>query len=387
MVGYHRARVPLTLAIAKTDLTVQGQVHLCGRSSHANRRDLLLDVERQGARLDQIEQCAFRIAGRHHQRRFDEAPALDLYSADRSAVETDPSDLGRQRDFTTGRFEGLLQRLRQSSRAPFDICATHTFVEQQARSSTRRPRAERGADRSRCRECRSGQRMAKRFLQPIGRTHGGHAHQLEHVGFAKPSKTDAGLAHAPEFGDRVGLHQGRFLAQHTRHERANSRQKAAPRDVTVAVTGVERLEFVARAFGFRMQHDALVVRVRGEHRRRFTLEFEAEARKAERIDDFAANTGAVVKQSGDRVARVHFARSAQSTHDGALLDDRHLAARAREQQPGHQSIVSGTDDDGATHTALALSMVFAHSCPGAAMIPPPGCAPAPHSQSFSIGVL
>ena len=98
-------------------------------------------------------------------------------------------------------------------------------------------------------------------------------------------------------------------------------------------------------------------------------------------------TGAVVKQSGDRVARVHFARSAQSTHDGALLDDRHPAARAREQQPGHQSIVSGTDDDGATHTALALSMVFAHSCPGAAMIPPPGCAPAPHSQSFSIGVL
>ena len=94
-----------------------------------------------------------------------------------------------------------------------------------------------------------------------------------------------------------------------------------------------------------------------------------------------------MKQPRHRVARVHFARSAQPADFAALFDDRNLAARAGEQQSDHQPVVPGADDDRAAHTALALSMVLAHSCPGAAMIPPPGCAPEPHNQSFSIGVL
>ena len=84
--------MPLALAISEIDLTVQRQVHLGRRSTHANRSDLLFDIERQGARLDQIEQRALRIATGHHQRRFDEASALEFDPADRPVFDADPSD-------------------------------------------------------------------------------------------------------------------------------------------------------------------------------------------------------------------------------------------------------------------------------------------------------
>ena len=281
MIGDDRARVPLPLAIAEADLTAQGQMHLRGRPAHPNRRDLFLDVERQGARLDQLEQRALRIAAGHHQRRFDEASAFEFHPADRSVVEADPSNLGLQRDLSARRLEGLLQRLRQRCRTTLDFCTPHAFVEQQTRRGARRPRPERGPDRRWRRERRGRQRIAKKFLQPIGRTHGGYAHQLEHVGLAESPQAEPGLAQAPEFGNRIRLHHGRLLAQHARHEIADARQKAAPLDVAVTVALVEHLEFVARALGFRVEYDTLVVRVRGEQRRRFALELETEARQAE----------------------------------------------------------------------------------------------------------
>ncbi len=116
---------------------------------------------------------------------------------------------------------------------------------------------------------------------------------------------------------------------------------------------------------------------------------QAVALEIERFGHPAAHAGGVVEHAVGAVLGVELLAGGEAPENVAALDEERAAAALGGERRRGQAVVAGADDDDVVvaHSSPDSRRAPAASCPGAPMMPPPGCVPEPHIQKLSMGVL
>ena len=326
-------------------------VHLARRAAHPEVADRLRELVGKVLRVDELQEAALGIGGRHHDLRVQLVAVLERHAGRAAAVHDHLLDGGAGADLDAERARGARDRradaagavLREAPGAERAVDLAHVVVQQHVGGAGRARPEERADDAAR----RLGA-LERIELEPLVEQVGrGLRHELGdpvELRFAQARAVLAELQQAAQVAPAERRRIGRHEAEHRLDRLGGARHHAR---ILVGGLGIARrvaVDLAARQVVVVPGGEVVAVVQRRDGARQ-RQDLEAVPRQFEVADDLGPQQADHVRELGEAVAREDLLGDRGAADDVAPLEHHDLLARAREVGAGDQAVVARADDD------------------------------------------